>query len=91
MSLYVREAGPWDAPAVLFLHSLGLSGAMWRQEEPFVTRHSAYELSRALPGATCVLVPGVGHLWNLEALDLFTQTVRAWMQNKPLPLKLVPF
>jgi pimeloyl-ACP methyl ester carboxylesterase len=61
------------------------------QEEPFVTKHSAYEISRALPGATCVLVPGVGHLWNLEALDLFTQTVRAWMQDEPLPLKLVPF
>ncbi len=32
MSLYVREAGPWDAPAVLFLHSLGLSGAMWQPQ-----------------------------------------------------------
>ncbi len=61
------------------------------QEEPFVTKHSAYEMSRVLPGATGVLVPGVGHLWNLEALDLFAQTVRAWIQDKPLPLKLVPF
>jgi pimeloyl-ACP methyl ester carboxylesterase len=61
------------------------------QEEPFVTKHDAYEMSRVLPGATCVLVPGVGHLWNLEALDLFTQTVRAWIQDEPLPLKLVPF
>lgn len=61
------------------------------QEEPFVTKHAAYEMSRALSGATCVLVPGVGHLWNLEAHDLFTQTVRAWIQDEPLPLKLVPF
>jgi hypothetical protein len=42
-------------------------------------------------GATCVLVPGAGHLWNLEALDLFSQTVRAWIWDEPLPIKLVPF
>ena len=61
------------------------------QEESFVTKHAAYEMSRALSGARCVLVPGVGHLWNLEAHDLFTQTVRAWIQDEPLPLKLVSF
>ena len=32
MSLYVREAGPSDAPAVLFLHGLGLSHAMWQPQ-----------------------------------------------------------
>lgn len=32
MSLYVREAGSCDAPAVLFLHGLGLSGAMWQPQ-----------------------------------------------------------
>ena len=32
MSLSVREAGPVAAPAVLFLHGLGLSGAMWQPQ-----------------------------------------------------------
>ena len=32
MSLYVREAGPVDATAILFLHGLGLSHAMWQPQ-----------------------------------------------------------
>ncbi len=32
MSLYVREKGPRDAPAVLFLHGLGLSHTMWNPQ-----------------------------------------------------------
>jgi pimeloyl-ACP methyl ester carboxylesterase len=28
--LYVREAGPTDAPTVLFLHGLRLSHRMWQ-------------------------------------------------------------
>ncbi len=44
MSLYVREYGPSDAPAILFLHGGGASGWMW---EPVVQR---------LPGYHC-LVP----------------------------------
>jgi pimeloyl-ACP methyl ester carboxylesterase len=61
------------------------------QQEAFVTKHAAYEMRRVLPGARCVLVPGVGHFWNLEARDLFTKTVRAWIQDEPLPPNLVQF
>ena len=32
MSLYFREAGPQDAPTVLFLHGLGLSHTMWNPQ-----------------------------------------------------------
>lgn len=32
MSLYVHEAGPRDAPTVLFLHGLGLSHTMWQPQ-----------------------------------------------------------
>jgi pimeloyl-ACP methyl ester carboxylesterase len=58
------------------------------QQETFVTKHAAYEMRRALPGARGVLVPGVGHFWNLEAPDLFTKTLRAWVRDEPLPPNL---
>ncbi len=32
MSLYIHEAGAPDAPTVVFLHGLGLSGAMWQPQ-----------------------------------------------------------
>jgi nucleotide-binding universal stress UspA family protein len=33
----------------------------------------------------------VGHFWNLEAPDLFTMTLRAWIQNESLPPNLEQF
>ena len=32
MTLYIHEAGPIDAPAIVFLHSEGLSGLMWQPQ-----------------------------------------------------------
>jgi len=60
------------------------------QKEKFMVKRAARELSRALP-AQAVMVPGVGHIWNLEAPDLFTKTVRAWMTDQPLPQELVVY
>jgi len=36
-------------------------------------------------------VRGLGHVWNLQAPDLFADVVRAWVRNAPLPGSLVPF
>jgi len=58
------------------------------QQEAFVIKHDAYEMRRALHGARGVLVPGVGHFWNLVAPDLFTKTLRAWIHDEPLPPNL---
>ncbi len=59
------------------------------QKETFIVKQAAREMSRTLL-AKAVLVPRVGHVWNLEAPDLFTDTVRAWITNRPLPKVLVP-
>jgi pimeloyl-ACP methyl ester carboxylesterase len=61
------------------------------QQEAFDIKHAVYEMRRTLPCARGVLVPGVGHFWNLEAPDVFTKTLRAWVQNEPLPPNLAQF
>jgi pimeloyl-ACP methyl ester carboxylesterase len=38
-----------------------------------------------MPGATGRIVPGVGHGWNVEAPELFTATVRAWLEGAAMP------
>jgi pimeloyl-ACP methyl ester carboxylesterase len=60
------------------------------QKEDFLMKRAARELRRTLP-AQAVMVPSVGHFWNLEAPDLFTETVRAWMTDQPLPQELVVY
>jgi pimeloyl-ACP methyl ester carboxylesterase len=41
-----------------------------------------------IPRATGRLVPGVGHVWNLQAPDLFNAVVRAWVTQIHLPATL---
>lgn len=60
------------------------------QKETPVAKVLARRLARAIPGAQGRLVPGLGHVWNLQDPDLFANTVRAWVTNRPLPEKLVP-
>jgi pimeloyl-ACP methyl ester carboxylesterase len=54
--LFIRESGPHDAPAVVFLHGVGNTGAMWR-------RHMD-----ALAGHHCVApdLPGHGRSRSVE-------------------------
>ena len=61
-----------------------------RLREDVKVKRAARELSRTLP-ARAVIAPLVGHLWNLEAPDLFTETVRAWITDQPLPQKLMVY
>ncbi len=41
-----------------------------------------------IPGATGRLVPVVGHVWNLQAPELFNAVVRAWATQSALPPEL---
>jgi pimeloyl-ACP methyl ester carboxylesterase len=60
------------------------------QKEDVMMKRAARRLARMLP-AQAVMVPGVGHVWNLEAPDLFNETVRAWITDQPLPQKLMVY
>ncbi|NWF70776.1 MAG: alpha/beta hydrolase [Chloroflexi bacterium] len=59
-------------------------------KETLVAQHDARKLARTIRGARGVRVPDVGHVWNLEAPELFSITVRAWVSDKPLPAVLQP-
>ncbi len=59
------------------------------QKETLYAKRAARTLSRSIPGARGVIVPGYGHVWNLESPDLFVETVRAWVTDRPLPNRLL--
>jgi pimeloyl-ACP methyl ester carboxylesterase len=61
------------------------------QQETIVVQQAAHEMSTTIHGSKGVMVPGVGHIWNLEAPDLFTQTVRSWVTDAPLPQDFIAF
>jgi pimeloyl-ACP methyl ester carboxylesterase len=58
------------------------------EKETSFARAAARSLCRGIPGAKGVVAPGVGHVWNLQAPELFTAMVRAWLQDLPLPAEL---
>ena len=61
------------------------------QKETVYAKRAARALVRGIPGARGVVVPDRGHVWNLEAPELFTQTVQSWLTDHPLPEGLEPF
>jgi pimeloyl-ACP methyl ester carboxylesterase len=59
------------------------------EREPKVVRASAHDLAAAIPSAETRLVEGVGHNWPLAEPELFTATLVAWIEGRPLPARLV--
>ena len=60
------------------------------QREYGVVYQSARDLVAALPHAHGCIAARVGHNWSLEAPELFTQMIRAWITDQPLPAELLP-
>ena len=60
------------------------------EREGIVAKQAAKKVIACLKHAQGVVAPGVNHVWNLQAPDLFTDTVRAWIEDRPLPGVLRP-
>ena len=67
------------------------------RKEYKVIHQSVRDAAAAIPGAKGCLVDhskkmslAEEHNWNMNAPDLFTQTVRAWIGNQALPVELKP-
>jgi pimeloyl-ACP methyl ester carboxylesterase len=57
------------------------------RESKIITQAVA-TIADLMPNAQGRLAPGLGHGWNVEAPDLFTAMVRAWITGAPLPYGL---
>jgi pimeloyl-ACP methyl ester carboxylesterase len=60
------------------------------EKELKIMDQSARDLLAAMLGASGYQVAGAVHNWSLQLPDLFTQTVRAWISDQPLPQQLQP-
>lgn len=58
------------------------------EREPGLSQRHAARIGGAGNGAVAYRVQGAGHVWNLEAPELFNATVRAWLTGAPLPSAL---
>ena len=55
------------------------------EKETIPARETAKKLLGLYPSAQGIVLPGLHHLWSLENAALFSDTVRAWANGKPLP------
>ena len=60
------------------------------EKEPSGQRRSARMLAASMTGGSAYMVSGMIHNWPLAAPDLFNRTLRAWLEDKPLPPELGP-
>jgi len=56
--------------------------------ETRIIRQTVETIPKLMPNAQGRLAPGCGHGWNLEAPDLFSAMVRAWISGRPMPAGL---
>lgn len=56
--------------------------------ESGIIKQAVHTISNLMPHAQGCFAPNVGHGWNVEAPDLFSAMVRAWITESPLPSRL---
>jgi pimeloyl-ACP methyl ester carboxylesterase len=54
---------------------------VYRDRDVRAPLHVAEHLHTALPDATLTVLPGLGHVCNLEDPHAFNETLRAWLQH----------
>lgn len=53
-----------------------------------ITGRSLDVVRRGIPNATTAVAPGMHHQWNIENVDLFNQTLRAWLDRREVAVEL---
>ena len=62
--------------------------AVGGRETPFA-RYMARSLVRQIPGAKGIILPGLGHVWNLQDPQLFARVIRKWINTGEIPEGIV--
>jgi len=60
------------------------------EKETLPAKQAARKIAGLYPSATSRLIPKLGHVWALQDPDLFAATVKAWVNQTPLPSALLP-
>ncbi|MBK8020350.1 MAG: alpha/beta hydrolase [Chloroflexi bacterium] len=82
-----EEAAEFELPAALrHVSTPTLIVAGGRESK--VILDAVDEIPKLMPRAEGRLAPGFGHGWNIEAPELFSAMVRAWITGTPLPTAL---
>ena len=82
LRMHYIDEGPRGAPVVLMLHgepTLVLHGDLDARAPISVGR----ELHERIPDSRLVVLPGIGHLSNVEAPDTFNRSVREFLVQLP--------
>jgi pimeloyl-ACP methyl ester carboxylesterase len=59
------------------------------ETETWIAKRMAHRPKSTISRSKAVMVPKVGHVWNLQSPQLFAEMVRAWVTDRPLPDELV--
>jgi pimeloyl-ACP methyl ester carboxylesterase len=79
-----EEAVDYRVPASLrFVENPTLITAGSRESKIIIEAIAA--ITSIMPNAQGYLAPGLSHGWNVEAPDLFSEMIRAWINGRPLP------
>ncbi len=60
------------------------------EKETSVAKQAARKIFHDIPNAKAAIVPGVGHVWNLQKPDLFCEVVKMWALQQKVSEKLQP-
>lgn len=83
----MEEVVDYTAPATLGHVTVPTLVAAGGHESQIIL-DAVRDLPRLMPNSQGRLAPGVGHGWNVEAPELFSAMIRAWITDAPLPSSL---
>lgn len=79
----VREAGRADLRRILGRVSVPTLVACGKRDR--FNLKAAREIAATIKGARLNIVPGLGHVWNLEQPTLFSETLTEFFNAPPIP------